>query len=305
MTVGRASDAERAQDWERHLRHLLNPSAFVRDPVVRLSFGAERVEVPERLWRRLLGIAGAYELPLLTSQFTTPISLHNDPRPDPPDDGRPAPRRPCWARSSVWSSAGSMSSTTSRCTWSTPPTQRLQAVDDSRSVLRRFAPLLGWGCVRRWRRRRPGGRRSVRLSIRLGIGAPLAGCFGAHGQHKRTGCHPDGKEPTQLDVADHSVMTASVDRLVNFARDKLIVHVLGTHIEQRGPYRDYVVGTFQAPDEQPLAMSYGQLLELQQGAHVIGPDGKIVHQAFRDFSICGQYPTCTPLLPDGTPRPPQ
>jgi hypothetical protein len=46
---------------------------------VRLTLGADHLDVPQRLWRRLLGIAGADELPLPTSQFTTPTSLHNDP----------------------------------------------------------------------------------------------------------------------------------------------------------------------------------------------------------------------------------
>jgi hydroxyacylglutathione hydrolase len=108
-----------------------------------------------------------------------------------------------------------------------------------------------------------------------------------------------------INLPDHSIMTASADRLVAFAQDKIVVHVLGTHVEQRGPYRDYPVGTTFAPKEQRLELSYGQLLELQQGAHDLDAAGKIVQRAFRDFSICGPYPECNPLLPDGTPRPPQ
>jgi hydroxyacylglutathione hydrolase len=108
-----------------------------------------------------------------------------------------------------------------------------------------------------------------------------------------------------INVPDHTVFTASADRLVDFARTRAITHVLGTHIEQQGPYRDYPVGTTFAPEEQRLELSYGQLLELQQGAHDLDANGKIVQRAFRDFSICGLYPQGDPLLPDGTPRPPQ
>ena len=108
-----------------------------------------------------------------------------------------------------------------------------------------------------------------------------------------------------INLPNHHIMAESVDRLVAFARDKIVVHVLGTHIEQRGPYQDYPVGTTFAPGEIELELSYGQLLELQQGAHDLGPDGKIIQRAFRTFSICGLYPECEPLLPDGTPRPPQ
>jgi hydroxyacylglutathione hydrolase len=104
-----------------------------------------------------------------------------------------------------------------------------------------------------------------------------------------------------INMPDHSVFTQSVERLARFAKSKIITHVLGTHIEQRGPYVDYPVGTTFAPDEVRLELSYGQLLELNEGAHDI-QDGKIVQRAYRDFSICGAYPECNPLLPDGTPR---
>jgi hydroxyacylglutathione hydrolase len=108
-----------------------------------------------------------------------------------------------------------------------------------------------------------------------------------------------------INTPDHAVFTASADRLVDFARTRVITHVLGTHIEQRGPYRDYPVGTTFAPEEQRLELSYGHLLELQQGAHDLDATGRIIQRAFRDFSICGPYPQCDPLLPDGTSRPPQ
>jgi hydroxyacylglutathione hydrolase len=108
-----------------------------------------------------------------------------------------------------------------------------------------------------------------------------------------------------INMPDHAVFTASADRLVDFARSRVITHVLGTHIEQRGPYRDYPVGTTFAPEEQRLELSYGQLLELQRGAHDLDAAGMIIQRAFRDFSICGPYPECDPLLPDGTRRPPQ
>ena len=98
-----------------------------------------------------------------------------------------------------------------------------------------------------------------------------------------------------INMADHSIFTASVDRLVNFAQGRIISHVLGTHIEQRGPYVDYPVGSTFAPNEARLQLTYGQLLELQQAAHDIGEDGKIVQRAFSSFSTCGVYPEVVPL----------
>jgi hydroxyacylglutathione hydrolase len=108
-----------------------------------------------------------------------------------------------------------------------------------------------------------------------------------------------------VDMADHRVFTGSADRLVAFAGSRPVSRVLGTHIEQRGPYQDYPVGTTFAPGEVGLGLDVEHLLELQRGAHDLGPDGRIVQRAFRDFSICGPYPECQPLLPDGTPRPRQ
>ena len=111
--------------------------------------------------------------------------------------------------------------------------------------------------------------------------------------------------PLTADRAKPAVPYGGVYRLVDFARTRVITHVHGTHIEQRGPYRDYPVETTFAPEEQRLELSYGQLLELQRGAHDLDATGRIVQRAFRDFSICGLYPQGEPLLPDGTPRPPQ
>jgi len=105
-----------------------------------------------------------------------------------------------------------------------------------------------------------------------------------------------------INMADHTIFTASADRLVNFAETRIITHVLGTHIEQRGPYVDYPIGTTFAPNEDRLQLTFGQLLELQQAAHDIGDDGKIVQRAFSTFSTCGAYPQCDPLLPDRRPR---
>ena len=105
-----------------------------------------------------------------------------------------------------------------------------------------------------------------------------------------------------INMADHTIFTASVDRLVNFAQTRIITHVLGTHIEQCGPYVDHPVGTTFAANEDRLQLTLGQLLELQQAAHDLSDDGKILQRAFSTFSICGTYPQCDPLLPDGRPR---
>ncbi|WP_432723950.1 MBL fold metallo-hydrolase [Jeongeupia wiesaeckerbachi] len=91
---------------------------------------------------------------------------------------------------------------------------------------------------------------------------------------------------------DPDVFTASVQRLVDFTRGKIVTHVLGTHVEQKAAYADYPVGTTYAPYEAPLALSRGHLLELLDASRDRAADGSIVQRWFRDFSLCGPYPSC-------------
>jgi len=110
-----------------------------------------------------------------------------------------------------------------------------------------------------------------------------------------------------INVADPDVFEDSIDRLVDFTSPRLVTHVLGTHIEQRGPYVDYAIGTHYAPDEIPLQLGRAHLLELQEAASLRTPphaapgkgSGKrIVQKAYRDFTTCGPYPECNPVNAD-------
>jgi hydroxyacylglutathione hydrolase len=89
------------------------------------------------------------------------------------------------------------------------------------------------------------------------------------------------------------VFAASIQRLVTFTKDKLVTHVLGTHIEQSAPYADYAVGTRYQPTEVSLSMSRGHLLELLEATTFRDADGKISQRAYKDFSVCGTYPNCS------------
>lgn len=98
-----------------------------------------------------------------------------------------------------------------------------------------------------------------------------------------------------INQPDPDIIQASAQRLVDFTATRKVAHVLGTHIEQRGPYQDYPVGTRYAPEEQGLELSRGQLLEELQAMMLRtqpGSSGTIPPMAFRDFSTCGHYPTC-------------
>jgi hydroxyacylglutathione hydrolase len=90
--------------------------------------------------------------------------------------------------------------------------------------------------------------------------------------------------PGRLYVRDAAAFAVSVDRLVDFSRDKIVTHILGAHIENmQTPYMDYPEGTTSQPDEHALDLGRAHLLELQDGLRTM--NGHIVRRAFRDFTI--------------------
>jgi glyoxylase-like metal-dependent hydrolase (beta-lactamase superfamily II) len=93
----------------------------------------------------------------------------------------------------------------------------------------------------------------------------------------------DSLYPGRLYVRDFPSFVASTRRLVSFTEGKIVTHIVGCHIEQsRTPYLDYKVGTKYQPDEHPLDLGRGELLELNDAlARMKTP----VRMAFRDFTI--------------------
>jgi glyoxylase-like metal-dependent hydrolase (beta-lactamase superfamily II) len=93
----------------------------------------------------------------------------------------------------------------------------------------------------------------------------------------------DSLYPGRLYVHDFPSFAASTRRLVSFTEGKIVTHIVGCHIEQsRTPYLDYKVGTKYQPDEHPLDLGRGELLELNDAlAHMKTP----ARMAFRDFTI--------------------
>jgi hydroxyacylglutathione hydrolase len=71
--------------------------------------------------------------------------------------------------------------------------------------------------------------------------------------------------PGRLYVSDFPAFKASIHRLAEFTADKQIAHVLGNHIEQTNtPFVDYPTGTKYQPEEHELALSVGQILEVDR-----------------------------------------
>jgi glyoxylase-like metal-dependent hydrolase (beta-lactamase superfamily II) len=90
--------------------------------------------------------------------------------------------------------------------------------------------------------------------------------------------------PGRLYVSDFPAFTASIQRLVDFTRDKPVAHILGCHIEESNtPFLDYVVGTKYQPEEHPLELSHAHLVELNEALKSM--NGHPVRYALRDFTV--------------------
>jgi len=93
----------------------------------------------------------------------------------------------------------------------------------------------------------------------------------------------DSLYPGRLYVIDFQSFVASTARLVRFTDGKILTHILGCHVEEaRTPYLDYKVGTKYQPDEHPLELGRGELIELNEALKRMKAPRRL---AFRDFTI--------------------
>ncbi len=91
--------------------------------------------------------------------------------------------------------------------------------------------------------------------------------------------------PGRLYIEDWTAFGRTMDRLVAFAADRPVGHVLGCHIEMAGePGEDYPVLTSYQPDEPPLEMSVDRLDAIRTAVRAAaGRPGRHVHP---DFILC-------------------
>lgn len=90
--------------------------------------------------------------------------------------------------------------------------------------------------------------------------------------------------PGRLYVEEPDEFVRSIQRLVDFTRDKPVAHILGAHIENKhAPYADYPVRTTYQPDEHSLELGRGHLLELNDALTQMR--GRVVKKVMRDFTI--------------------
>jgi hydroxyacylglutathione hydrolase len=85
-------------------------------------------------------------------------------------------------------------------------------------------------------------------------------------------------------VSDFKAFQVSIQRLVDFTRDKPVAHILGCHIEEsRTPFLDYPVGTKYQPDEHVSELSRAHLIELNDALKMMAD--RPVRYALRDFTV--------------------
>ncbi|MBV8903562.1 MAG: MBL fold metallo-hydrolase [Acidobacteriia bacterium] len=99
----------------------------------------------------------------------------------------------------------------------------------------------------------------------------------------------DSLYPGRLYVSDFAAFAASIQRLVDFTRERPVAHILGCHIEEsKTPFLDYPVGTKYQPEEHVLELSHAHLVELNEALKSMG--SQPVRYALRDFTIWPREP---------------
>ncbi len=95
--------------------------------------------------------------------------------------------------------------------------------------------------------------------------------------------------PGRLYVAKPDEFVASIHRLVEFTRGKVVTHLFGAHIEQTAtPYLEFPIGSLYQPNEHRLELTRGNLLEVEEALE--GMHGEIHQYALRDLTIYPNTP---------------
>lgn len=99
----------------------------------------------------------------------------------------------------------------------------------------------------------------------------------------------DSLYPGRLYVSDFPAFQASTERLIAFLEGKPVAYILGNHIEETStPFKDFPIGTIYHPHEHRLQLSFGDLLELEEGLKSMQSAPRRL--AFADFTIWPNLP---------------
>lgn len=99
----------------------------------------------------------------------------------------------------------------------------------------------------------------------------------------------DSLYPGRLYISDFPAFQASTERLIAFLAGKPVAHVLGNHIEETStPFKDFPIGAIYHPGEHRIQLSFGDLLELEEGLKSM--QAAPHRLAFADFTIWPHLP---------------
>lgn len=104
----------------------------------------------------------------------------------------------------------------------------------------------------------------------------------------------DNLYPGRLYIPDFPAYKASTERLIAFLEGKPVAYILGNHIEETGtPFKDFPIGSIYHPDEHCLQLSFGSLLELEDGLKSMQSSPH--RMALTDFTIWPTDPSAKGL----------
>ncbi|MGW5353960.1 MBL fold metallo-hydrolase [Streptomyces sp. NPDC004031] len=122
---------------------------------------------------------------------------------------------------------------------------------------------------------------------RVDLGGRVLECLATPGHHEAAVTYydpwtgflltGDTVYPGRLYVQDWSAFVRTIDRLIEFAGQRPVTHVLGCHIEMtREPGVDYPIRTTYQPEEPPLEMTVEHLREIRAVLAEAGPEPRRV-----------------------------
>jgi len=90
--------------------------------------------------------------------------------------------------------------------------------------------------------------------------------------------------PGRLYIEDRAAFVSTMDRLVEFAADRPVTHVLGCHVEMTTrPGRDYPLGATYQPNERPLELTPDHLTAIRDATRAA--TGRRRVRRFADFIL--------------------
>src|SRR5262249_50713896 len=90
--------------------------------------------------------------------------------------------------------------------------------------------------------------------------------------------------PGRLYIEDHAEFLSTMDRLVAFAADRRVTHVLGCHVEMtKRSGRDYPLGATYQPNERALEFTTAHLTAIRDAAKEAKSGRRVVR--FADFIL--------------------